>query len=63
MLIPELPFPPSLNHYYRRLGHVTLISRRGRAYRDAVVALLASQRQLTGKTNGHNYCSVSAVNK
>lgn len=43
MLTLELPFPPSLNHYYRHLGHVTLISRRGRAYRDAVVALLAVQ--------------------
>jgi crossover junction endodeoxyribonuclease RusA len=43
MLNLELPFPPSLNHYYRHLGHVTLISRRGRAYRDAVVALLAAQ--------------------
>ncbi len=41
MLTLELPFPPSLNHYYRHLGHVTLISRRGRAYRDAVIALLA----------------------
>ncbi len=43
MLTLELPFPPSLNHYYRHLGHVTLISRRGRAYREAVVALLAAQ--------------------
>jgi crossover junction endodeoxyribonuclease RusA len=44
MLTLELPFPPSLNHYYRHLGHVTLISRRGRAYREAVVALLAAQK-------------------
>lgn len=43
MLTFELPFPPSLNHYYRHLGHVTLISRRGRAYRETVVALLADQ--------------------
>lgn len=43
MLTLELPFPPSLNHYYRHLGHVTLISRRGRAYREAVVALLAAR--------------------
>jgi crossover junction endodeoxyribonuclease RusA len=43
MLTLELPFPPSLNHYYRHLGHVTLISRRGRAYREAVMALLAAQ--------------------
>lgn len=44
MLTLELPFPPSLNHYYRHLGHVTLISRRGRAYREAVMALLAVQK-------------------
>ena len=43
MLTLELPFPPSLNHYYQHLGHVTLISRRGRAYREAVMALLAAQ--------------------
>lgn len=42
MLTLELPYPPSTNHYYRHLGHVTLISSRGRAYRDAVVALLAA---------------------
>jgi Holliday junction resolvase RusA-like endonuclease len=40
MLRLELPYPPSANHYYRHIGHVTLISRRGRAYRAAVVAML-----------------------
>jgi len=40
----ELPFPPSANHYYRRLGHVALISRRGRAYREMVMALLAAKK-------------------
>jgi len=42
MLILKLPFPPSVNHYYRRVGHKTLISRRGRAYREAVSELLAT---------------------
>ena len=37
----ELPYPPSHNSYYRRVGHRTLISREGRAYRKNVVALLA----------------------
>ena len=37
----ELPYPPSHNSYYRRVGHRTLISREGRAYRKRVVALLA----------------------
>jgi crossover junction endodeoxyribonuclease RusA len=35
-----LPWPPSVNHYYRRLGHKTLISRDGRKYRTEVVAQL-----------------------
>lgn len=46
-----LPFPPSVNHYYRHVGARTLISRGGRAYRDAVIALLRSRRSppLTGR--------------
>lgn len=31
-----LPWPPSVNHYWRRVGARTLISRRGREYRQAV---------------------------
>jgi hypothetical protein len=27
-----LPYPPSVNHYYRRVGPRTLISREGREY-------------------------------
>lgn len=37
----ELPFPPSVNHYYRRVGPRTLISREGRAFRKKVCAILA----------------------
>ena len=36
-----LPFPPSVNHYYRRVGQRTLISREGRKYRRAICGLLA----------------------
>ena len=36
-----LPFPPSVNHYYRRVGPRMLISREGREYRRAVCGLLA----------------------
>lgn len=36
-----LPFPPSVNHYYRRVGPRTLISRQGREYRRAICGLLA----------------------
>ena len=37
----ELPYPPSVNHYYRRVGPRTLISREGRAYREKVSRYLA----------------------
>ena len=36
-----LPWPPSVNHYYRRVGPRTLISREGREYRTKVCRLLA----------------------
>lgn len=42
MIEVELPFPPSVNHYYRRVGPRTLISREGRRYRERVCAILAS---------------------
>jgi len=35
-----LPYPPSINHYWRRVGPRTLISREGRAFRRDVCALL-----------------------
>ena len=35
----ELPFPPSLNHYYRHVGSRVLISRDGRKYRESVTAI------------------------
>ena len=40
MIELELPYPPSVNHYYRRVGQRTLISRQGRQYREEVVALV-----------------------
>ncbi|GAB6184581.1 RusA family crossover junction endodeoxyribonuclease [Thermopirellula anaerolimosa] len=36
MLTVELSYPPSVNHYWRRVGPRTLISRQGRAYRRDV---------------------------
>lgn len=35
-----LPYPPSLNHYWRRVGAKTLISAEGRAYREHVILLV-----------------------
>ena len=40
MITLELPYPPSVNRYYRHVGFRTLISREGRAYRRAVCAIL-----------------------
>ncbi|MDQ6988472.1 MAG: RusA family crossover junction endodeoxyribonuclease [Mariprofundaceae bacterium] len=39
-----LPYPPSLNRYYRNVKGRTLISAQGRAYRHEVVALLHKYR-------------------
>ncbi len=36
----DLPYPPSVNHYYRRVGNRTLISREGRVYRKRVCLAL-----------------------
>ena len=37
----ELPYPPSVNHYWRRVGAKTLISREGRRFRDEAVAKIS----------------------
>jgi len=39
----ELPWPPSVNHYYRHVGHRVLISRDGRRYRENVAGKLAAE--------------------
>jgi crossover junction endodeoxyribonuclease RusA len=51
----ELPFPPSVNHYWRRVGPRTLISRGGRRYRDAVARVLAARgaASLAGRLSVH----------
>jgi len=38
----EVPYPPSINHYYRRVGPKTLISRKGRKYRETLAHLLSA---------------------
>jgi len=44
----ELPFPPSINHLWRRVGNRTLLSKHGRAYRARVCALLRGMKPLSG---------------
>ncbi len=39
-MILTMPYPPSINHYWRRVGPRTLISREGRTFRKNVCALL-----------------------
>ena len=36
----ELPWPPSVNHYYRHVGPRVLISREGHAYREIVLSIV-----------------------
>ena len=42
MLDLELPYPPSVNHYFRMVGRRVLISREGRAFRGRVCSTLAA---------------------
>ena len=39
----ELPYPPSINHYWRRVGNRTPISKEGRLFRKRVLATLKIQ--------------------
>jgi len=40
----KLPYPPSVNHYWRRVGARTLVSAEGRRYRERIAAYLAARR-------------------
>ena len=40
----ELPWPPSVNHYYRHVGPRVLISRDGRRYREVVVEMFRNEK-------------------
>ena len=40
----ELPWPPSVNHYYRHVGPRVLISSDGRKYREKIVARFQNDR-------------------
>jgi len=51
-----LPFPPSVNHYYRHVGARVLISSEGRKYREAVwLAVLEQGRK---KHDGRLYVEI-----
>ena len=44
----DLPWPPSVNNYYRHVGPRVLISRAGRKYRMMCVSRLGGQNRLSG---------------
>ena len=44
-MVLELPWPPSLNHYWRNVNGQTLISSEGRAYRRSVASYVIVQRK------------------
>ncbi len=45
----QLPWPPSVNHYWRHVGNRTLISREGRAYHQSVAAACATVGHVVGR--------------
>lgn len=51
MIELELPWPPSVNHYWRHVRGATLISREGRTYRMLVLAawLQAGRPRVDGR--------------
>lgn len=54
-VVIELPYPPSANHYWRRVGDRTLISREGRKFRKRVIARLARRtaKPMSGRVAVH----------
>ena len=51
-MIIELPFPPSVNTYWRMFQNRMIISKAGRQYREAALAMLKAQgfqKRLEGK--------------
>jgi len=47
MIELELPYPPSVNHYWRMVGNRMLISREGRVFRERVCPILRASRVKT----------------
>ena len=43
-----LPYPPSINHYWRHYRGRTVISREGRRFREGICDLLATSAQRNG---------------
>lgn len=52
MITLELPWAPTANTYYRRVGNKTLISRAGREYRKQIGKQRMAEKESNGKP-GH----------
>ena len=61
VLMLNLPYPPSINHYWRRVGPRTLISREGRTFRRNVCALLGGGGPRKPPADGRIALSMDAV--
>lgn len=48
-MILTLPYPPTVNTYYRNVKGRTLISKKGREYRKAVIATVPMTAMMKGK--------------
>lgn len=44
MIAISLPWPPSMNHYWRTVGHRTIVSKAGRQYRQTVAEHVSANR-------------------
>ncbi len=50
-LVIELPWPPSINTYWRRNGNCYFISQKGTAYRKHVISVCHEHKQYFTETN------------
>ena len=56
-----LPFPPSVNTYYRRGQHATYLSKAGRDYKETVADIVAEEQIQT--ISGRLYVSIALSSK
>lgn len=59
MIKIELPYPPSVNHYWRHAGRHVYISRDGRIYRERVAACVLAHGIHGEALTGHISLTIS----
>lgn len=60
MIDLDLPYPPTVNTYWRKVGNRTLISKKGRTYRRDLVISVAEQMPHLPRLNTRLEVSVTA---